>query len=207
MDIEYAREIDYKQKKLIEYYKTNKSKVHVTIVSFLVVILVLSVKSSLTQFSVSVQNKDGFSFYEEPFETFSIDFEKITPSRPKQFVVFDLKFLEANRILQQTNVKKIEKEARNFLKQKDWECIHLGHAGAKYDIIAFQNITIINPLMIKNDGDENMIKIIEEDIQGNMEWKYRKTRVKLEYIDIDKMKRQTITLYDTQAICLQHYYN
>lgn len=201
-DLEFGGiEISKNMRKILRYYENNKKLIKKTGMAFIVLTLALILKGSLN--NIEKVQDTVITFDEETYKTFILN-DNLDPDvdndKIKQFHVKNSKI---NQQLQIMNLESVENKIKKYLDSTNDICIHARHFGCEYDILVFQNITVINPEIVSTSNTMKNIK--EKHLNGEKVFHKRFTEITINYLDKKLNQKYDKVLYGTQAICFQHY--
>ena len=185
-----------KYKRLLRYYRSPKYKPF--FYGTLLLTFIICIKLTLHNIETS---ETVVTLDEKTYEPFLVKPEIL--EKPIKYSQVKLKSSAINLRMQELNFKDSETTTQQYLNKTKNICVHLSHMNIPYDVIVFQNTTIINPYIL--DESQEKINIKEMDIYGNIEWKKRPRSIYIKYIKIDGLIEDYITLYNEQAYCFLHY--
>ena len=201
VDLEYGHKFwNLKYKNIIKYYKRfDKHKRGISI-SFMIISIALIVKLGFFNIDSIIKSNSILTLEETTYTPFSLgNLNKELVKNSENYIIKDS---SVNRHLQSINLEFIKDEVQFFLKETNNICIHLKQFGVKYDILVFNNITIINPEII-SEG-ENIKNVPQINLNGEKIWAKRKTKVRLKYFN-EKLNLVYDDLYNEQAFCFFYY--
>ena len=190
-----------KYKRQVEFLKQNKVKLKRSLIVFLVLFFAMTVKLSISNFDVVAQTASAITMDEKtyvPFHTKLFNAE----NKNVQAQNYHIKESTINRQMQKINLDQMQSQIQAWLEETNNVCVHAKYFDIPFDIIVFQNQTVINPYIL----EESLIKknIREISIDGHSTWKRRSLSVYLKYTNQDlEIKYEKLWL--NQAYCLMHY--
>jgi hypothetical protein len=187
-------------KKVLEFVQNNKRKIKTITIAFFVMTCAILIRFAYDN-TDNIKN-NVITLDEEVYTIF--DLSEFDPKVERSFTVdFPIKTSLVNQRLQKLNIETAETKVREFLKESGYDCIHLRHFGVVYDMIFFNNVTMINPEVVKLS--ENKVNKKEENLNGEIHFAKRSTSVIVNYIDKDLEKQYGEKLWGNNAICFQFY--
>lgn len=183
--------------KNVNKYKMYKKQI---LLSFLFITFAIGIKIGISNIDRVVQAGSGITLEELPYKSFKL--KPVTTSYVETSEHFDIKDSLVNRKMQKMNIDIAGEEAREFLKETGNICVHLKQFGVKWDIMVFENITVINPIIISESTTRKNIPQIGLD--GTKTWASRPTSIYIKHYD-DKLDYVYTHLWDNQAFCFAYY--
>lgn len=189
-------------KKVYDYVSVNKSKIKTFFFTFIVVTVSLLVRYSFDNVEKITENRI-ITLDEEPYEIFELKHINTEVIDRDSVVQFPIKTSIINRKLQIMNLESVENQIRGYLNESENICIHARYFGCKYDILVFQNVTMINPEVLSVSNIKRNVQ--EKDVEGNVKFSKRSTQLNINYVDKNMEYKYRQNLYGNQAICFQFY--
>lgn len=202
-DPEYGSvRMNKKLKRIYDYINVNKRKVKSVLLTVVVVTISLLVRYSFDNVE-KINDNRIITFDEPPYEIVEI-YDINTKIVDRENVIqFPIKTSLINKKLQIMNIESIENQIKRYLEETGNICIHARFFGCIYDILVFNNVTVINPDVISLSNTKRNVQ--EKDIDGVVKFSKRSTHVTLNYIDKHMEYKQKQVLSGNQAICFQFY--
>jgi hypothetical protein len=202
-DIEYGPiMLSKRMKQCVEYYKKNNKKIKYFCIGFLILTLALIIKLGLNNVDSVIETATAITLDEAVYKPFKWSETIIPDVEFKSVKKFPIKESHVNWKMQSLNIIQAREHVIDYLKQGGYICIHMRHFSVPYDIIVFNNITMVNPLVESESDTYHYVN--EESLTGVTSRKKRPDTVNIVYHD-EGLNRQFITLYDNQASCFAHY--
>ena len=107
-----------------------------------------------------------------------------------------------NRRMQIINLEMVTEKIHTFLENTKNICVHVKQFGVKFDILVFDNITMINPEVISEGKEIKNIPQIALD--GSKSWASRATKLYVKHYN-EKLEYIYSELYNNQAFCFAFY--
>lgn len=204
LDLEFGKlHVNKNIEKLINYVKNNVTKLKKMFMLFVVATIFLIVKKSIHSIDDVCADGSAITLNEEPYQSFHLneDIDLNVDSSTRKFV---LKTSHVNRRMQFFNLNYELEKINKYLDVHGYVCLPMKYFGVNYDIIVFQNLTMINPYLEETTLEEKFIQ--EQDLKGNIKMIKRSNGLKISYYD-DKLENiQSTWLWYDQAYCFAHYY-
>ena len=202
-DLEYGTvKLSDKVKWLVKLYNKNKHRLRHIIVAFVVVSIALVVKFAFYNIDEVVATTGALTLDEDVYKPFKLSQEMIPDVGEKTSIQFPIKTSNINWKMQVLNIAQSSAHALKYIESVGFVCIHLRHFNVPYDIIVFQNNTMVNPVVMA-ESDEKIMRQ-EETLAGKKSRKRRPVWIKVKYFD-KSLVEQTTTLWNNQATCFAHY--
>lgn len=203
IDLEYGHiKLSEKMKRLVKYYRNNEKKIKYFSVGFVILTIALIVKMGFNNVDTVIETATAITLDEpvyNPFrwsETIKINVDS------KSVKQFPIKESHVNLKMQSLNIIQAREHVLEYLKKGGYICIHMRHFDVPYDIIVFQNVTMVNPVVESESETYRYVK--EEALDGTTLRKKRPESLSIKYHD-EGLNVQYITLYGNQATCFAHY--
>lgn len=202
-DLEYGKVTLSKQmQKFAYYYRKNEKRIKYFGIGFIVLTLALIVKLGINNVDSVVEAATAITLDEAAFQPFKWSQTININVDSKSVKKFPIKGSHINIKLQSLNILKFKEHVMDYLKKGNYICIHARHFDVPYDIIVFQNITLVNPVIEQESDTYYYIK--ELSLDGTTTRQKRPTSLDIVYYD-EGLNRQYITLFNNQAACFAHY--
>lgn len=202
-DLEYGKVTLSKQmQKFADYYRKNEKRIKYFGIGFIVLTLALIVKLGINNVDSVVEAATAITLDEAAYQPFKWSKTININVDSKSVKKFPIKESHVNWKMQSLNIIQAREHVMEYLKKGDYICIHMRHFNVPYDIIVFQNITMVNPIVEKESDDYYYIK--EMALDGTSSRQKRPVSLDIVYYD-EGLNRQYVTLYNNQAACFAHY--
>lgn len=203
VDLEYGKITLSKQmQKVADYYRKNEKKIKYFSIGFIILTFALIVKLGINNVDTVVEAATAITLDEESYTPFKWSENIITSVDSKAIKKFPIKGSHVNWKMQSLNILQAKEHVMEYLKKGDYICIHMRHFNVPYDIIVFQNITMVNP-EVENESD-NYYHVKEMALDGKVARKKRPEWINVLYHD-EGLNLKHATLYNNQAACFLHY--
>lgn len=203
VDLEYGHiKLSEKMKRLVSYYRKNERKIKYFGVGFIVMTLALIVKMGFNNVDTVIETATAITLDEPAYEPFKWSESIIIDVDSKGVKKFPIRESHVNWKMQSLNIIHAREHVMEYLKKGGYVCIHMRHFDVPYDIIVFQNLTMVNPLVEGESETYHYVK--EESLDGTTMRKKRPLSLDTVYYD-EALNRQFTTLYGNQASCFAHY--
>jgi len=200
-DLEYGlQSCRYQYKTLIKHVNKYKTYTKQILFSFLFITLAIGIKIGLSNIDRVVYAGSAVTLEEQPYKMFKL--KPLITHYVETSEHFDIKDSFVNRRMQKNNIEMTGEEARSFLKDSGNICVHLKQFGVKWDILVFDNITIINPQIISEGSSRKNIPQIGLD--GSQTWASRPTNIYIKHYN-ENLDFVHSHLWDDQAFCFAYY--
>lgn len=183
--------------KHVNKYKRYKKQI---LSSFVFITIAIGIKIGLSNIDRVVHAGSGITLEETPYKSFKL--QPLTTSYVDTSEHFDIKDSLVNRKMQKINIEMVGDEARSFLKDSGNICVHLKQFGVKWDILIFENSTIINPQIISEGSSRKNIPQIGLD--GSQTWASRPTNIHIKHYN-ENLDLVHSHLWNNQAFCFAYY--
>lgn len=183
--------------KNVNKYKMYKKQI---LLSFLFITFAIGIKFGMSNIDRVVQTGSAITLEEQPYKSFKLG--SLITTKVETSEHFDIKDSLVNRKMQKVNVEIASDEAKTFLKDSGNICIHLKQFGVKWDIMVFENVTVINPQIISEGTSRKNIPQIGLD--GSQSWASRPTNIYIKHYN-EKLEYVYTHLWDNQAFCFAYY--
>lgn len=202
MDLEYGVEFSKRYRELVRLYTEYKKLIWHSVIILISILIVVFIKSSILTIEKNILENSGFTIDEDPYQVFALPKDVVTIS--PDLIRFPVKNAQINIELQKANLKQTSDAIAEFLKEKEWECVHLKHLGVPYDMIGFNTgLLMIEPIVVRIG--EEYTHIPEENVRGELQWKKRPKLVEVSFMDRNLAKSSRVLL-ENAAFCFAHYY-
>lgn len=202
-DLEYGNIVLSKQmQKVADYYRKNRKKIKYFSVGFVVLTFALIVKLGFDNIDTVIESATAITLDEESYQPFKWSETIIVNVDSKGVKKFPIKESHVNWKMQSLNIVQAREHIMEYLRKGDYVCIHARHFGVSYDIIVFQNLTMVNPIVEKESDIYHYVK--EEALDGTTVRSKRPETIDIAYKD-ESLTQKYITLYGEQAVCFAHY--
>jgi hypothetical protein len=203
VDLEYGQVTLSKQmKRLVDYYRKNERKIKYFAIGFVVLTVALIIKLGFNNVDTVIETATAITLDESAYQPFKWSENIIVSVDAKGVKKFPIKESHVNWKMQSLNIIQAREHVMEYLKKGGYLCIHMRHFNVPYDIIVFQNVTMVNPLVEKESDTYRYVK--EESLDGTTSRQKRPETLDIVYYD-EGLNRQFITLYGNQASCFAHY--
>lgn len=200
-DLEFGVQVWREQYKTlinnVNKYKLYKKQILVT---FLFITFAIGIKLGLSNIDRVVQTGSAISLEEQPYKSFKLG--SLITSKVETSEHFEIKDSLVNRKMQKINIEMASEEARDFLEKSGNICIHLKQFGVKWDILVFENVTIVNPQIISESNSRKNIQQVGLD--GTQTWASRPISVYVKHYN-EKLDFVYTNLWENQAYCFAYY--
>jgi hypothetical protein len=202
-DLEFGT-IKFSQKVrwLVNLYNKNKHRLRHIIFAFVVVTLGLIVKFAFYNIDDVVASASAITLDEEVYTPFKLSQEMIPDVGERTSIQFPIKTSNINWKMQALNLAQGRAHVLKYIEEVGFICIHMRHFGVPYDILVFQNMTMVNPVVL--DESEEKIMRQEVTLAGKKSRKRRPIWIKVKYLD-EALSEKTSTIWNNQATCFAHY--
>lgn len=139
---------------------------------------------------------------EESYKPFTMSKEIIKKVETKESIPFVIKTSSINWKMQSLNLIQVRDRIMEYLKELNYICLHARHFNVPYDIIVFENITMVDPMV--EWESEVKSTITEVALDGTTRHVKRSNQLRVSFID-EYLKHQTLTLDKFQSACFSHY--
>lgn len=203
-DLEFGKvSLSRKVKWLVDMYRKNENNMRYIIISFVIVTVALIIKFAFYNLDSVVKNTGGvITLDEDVYKPFKMSTEIIPNVDGRASIRFPVKESQVNWRIQTLNIVQARAQAVSFLENSGFLCVHLRHFGVPYDIMVFQNATMVNPSVIA-ESDEQILRN-ELTLSGKTIRKKRPTWIKIAYKD-ESLTDNVVTLWGWYATCFAHY--
>lgn len=202
-DLEYGPiTLSNSMQKLADYYRNNKKKIKYFSVGFFVLTIALIIKLGYNNVESVIETASAITLDEAAYKPFTWSETMISTVDSKSVKKVVIKESHVNWKSQSLNILKFRDHVMEYLKSGDYICIHARHFDVPFDIIIFQNNTMINPNVDKESDTYQYVK--EQSLDGTITRHKRPDTLDIVYTD-SSLNRQYITLYGDQAACFCHY--
>ena len=203
IDLEYGSVYLSKNiNKAIDFYNTNKKTIFLVLLSFFVISISILIKFSFNNID-RLPNVSYITLDEEPFKPFDVIDTLIVKADKISTKQFPIKTSIINIKLQSMNLISVQNKIRRFLQQTNNVCVHARHFSSEYDILVFNNLTIINAEIVGMSEVKKNVK--EMNLVGETNYAKRSVMLTINYIDTSLEKKVKYELYGHQAMCFQYY--
>lgn len=202
-DLEFGPiKLGTKAKAIIDIYKKNKKHLKKYISGFIMLAGVLICKAGFENVDTVVHTASAITFEEPVYEPFHFSEEVIPKVESKTSKTFPVKSSEVNWKAQAINIATFQAHVLEYLKASGYECIHARHFNVAYDILVFSNVTMINPVVLKESDEKVFLKEVALD-ETILRVK-RPIAIEIRYLD-DGLQEKNVVLYGIQSACFGHY--
>jgi hypothetical protein len=189
-----------KYKNVINYYKRYKKHKKQFLTAFIVITFGVVIRWGFSNVDRVVNAGSAISFEESVYKPFTL--EPINQNPVKYSKRFVVKESMVNRRMQILNLEMVTEEIHKFLKDTGNICVHVKQFGVKFDILVFENITMINPEVISEGKEIKNIPQIALD--GSKSWASRTTKLYVKHYN-EKLEYIYSEIYNNQAFCFAFY--
>lgn len=200
-DLEYGSlSVSAGVEKIISYLHSRKLK-RLGMV-FLATTLLLLVKSYFSSVETMCEEGTGYTLDEEPYAPFRLA-EDPVPGPVAPAKRFPLKTSHVNLRMQQMNLEQEGARARTLLRAQGFPCIHARHLGVPYDILFFENVTMVNPMVDNYTEEERFVH--EMDLSGVEHVRKRHVGLRIRFMDAQLSSERVEWIWGAQSVCFAHY--
>lgn len=202
-DLEFGVvKLSAKMQRLVKTYRKHKEKIHQLGVAFLALTIALVIKAGYHNIDKVVESATAITLDEPSYVPFKLSDTVFTTVKTRSSIKFPIKESHVNTKMQSLNLIQARDRAREYLDEGSYTCIHLRHFDVPYDIIVFDNVTMVNPQVTRESDDFVYVK--ETSLDGESQRVQRPTFLDITYVDEGLVTRKT-TLVGNQAVCFAHY--
>lgn len=203
VDLEYGKITLSKQmQRIADYYRKNERKIKYFSAGFIFLTIAIIIKLGINNVDSVVEAATAITLDEAAYQPFKwSDTIKVNVDS-KSVKKFPIKESHVNWKMQALNIMQAREHVLEYLRKGDYICIHMRHFDVPYDIIVFQNITMVNPVVEKESDTYYYVK--EMSLDGTTSRQKRPTSLDIVYYD-EGLNRKYVTLYNDQAACFAHY--
>lgn len=195
--------ISRKVQKLVNLYRKNEHRIKYILISFCVVTTALIIKYASRNVDSVIESATAITFDEETYTPFVLSNEILSTVESGIGVrKFPIKGSKINWKMQTLNIVQARNKVWEYLGKAKQTCIHLKHFGVPYDILVFNNITMVNPEVLMESDEHKKIK--EMSLDGSVNRKNRPIWIKVGYYS-EALIYQSIILWGAQSYCFAHY--
>lgn len=191
-----------KMKRFVAWFKRHQHNMKYFIISFVFLTIAIIIKFGFRNIDSVIESATAITLDEPVYTPFVLTDEIIPVVEKKSVIRFPFKESHINWKLQTLNLVQSRNQVLIYLEQVGYTCIHLRHFGVPYDILVFTNMTVVNPEVIEESEEYQMIK--EYDLDGTTKRSKRPTYIKIAYLD-ESLNKKSVTLFGDQAVCFAHY--
>lgn len=203
VDLEYGTVVLSKQmKQLVHYYRGNRRKIKYFAVGFVVLTVALIIKLGLNNVDTVIETATAITLDEESYQPFRWSDEIMLEVDSTGVKKFPIKGSHVNWKMQSLNIIKAREHVLQYLESGGYVCIHMRHFDVPFDIIVFQNVTMVNPVVEKESDVYHYVK--EESLTGVTTRVKRPQTIDIAYYD-EGLTQKHVTLRGDQAYCFAHY--
>lgn len=189
-------------KRLIKFYNSNRHRMFSFLVAFSILSFAVIVKLGYRNVDSVIETATSITLDEESYRPFKWSMEVIPEVEDRSTRVFELKESHVNWKMQALNLAQFKVFVMEYIESVGYVCIHARHFDVPYDIIIFNNMTLVNP-HVESEGTR-LEYVKEISLSGGVSRHKRPTQITVTYID-EALNRQHRTLYGDQAFCFAHY--
>lgn len=190
-------------KKLINYVNNNRRFFRLYAICFVLTLVAIITKVTYMNMDQVMETASTITLDESSYIPFEVSEEIILKVPHKSSEELEIKTSLANMKLQITNIYALEHKIKKFLQKASHVCLHARHFGVPYDIIVFENVTMVNPEIVSVSTSYKNVE--EQDLAGDVKWAKRPLTVTVSYLDGKLISHDSVTLYKHQASCFSHY--
>lgn len=190
--------VSKKVKKVVDFYRKNEGRVKHGLYASFFLTIALIIKLAFHNFDTVIEHAPVITFDEDTYTPFKMTKEIIPKVESKSSIQFPIKESQVNWKIQTLNLLQSRKHALEY----GYLCVHLRHFNVPYDILIFDNITMVNPVVVSESEETKNIK--EMSLDGTSKRVKRPVWIKVKYHDESLSKVENTLWYD-YAACFAHY--